>query len=223
MDFRNSLASKVLFGRNRMPAPEYGESMLDALERRNREYDLAGLQTKQLGNSPVLQHFDLADSPASTMAASAANADQGSLGGIVKALFGGDIPKATKQINLGFSNPAVMSNFGKISPITSEETEATMNALNDNLYKTSALIRWYSKTAAEKRRVVEKLKGGLADNKKDEDFSKKELAKGTAHEKEHTKDNAKAKEIAKDHLSERADYYTALEKAKIAKLLNAIK
>jgi hypothetical protein len=63
--------------------------------------------------------------------------------------------------------------------------------------------------------AIERLKGGLGDNKKDESFSSSELRKGTSHELEHTKNKEQAKEIAKDHLSEVKDYYSKLEKADI--------
>jgi hypothetical protein len=59
----------------------------------------------------------------------------------------------------------------------------------------------------------DQLEGGLADKMKDSAFPKKELAKGTKHELEHVKNRGMAKEIAKDHLAERKDYYTALDKA----------
>jgi len=216
MDPRNSTASKILFGRNRMPARRNGESMLDALENRNREYDLAALQARQLAKNPVLQSI-----PAAAPVVMAAQALEKSPT-VLDALLGGNIPKATKQIHMGFSNPGVMGNFGRLAPITKEETEATMDALQNNLYKSSALIKWYSKTASEKRRVVEKLKGGLGDNKPDSAFIKKELRKGVAHEQEHTKDKNLAREIAKDHLSEEKNYYSKLDKAKIAILLNNV-
>jgi len=45
----------------------------------------------------------------------------------------------------------------------------------------------------------------------DEDFDADELAMGIEVEKEHTDDEALAKEIAKDHLSEISDYYTRLK------------
>lgn len=68
------------------------------------------------------------------------------------------------------------------------------------------------------KQAAEKLKGGEGDCKPDSSFNRKELDKGVEHEHEHTDDNSKAKEIAKDHLSERADYYTALAKAKLGSL-----
>jgi hypothetical protein len=71
------------------------------------------------------------------------------------------------------------------------------------------------------KKAAEKLKGGFGDNKPDSLFNRKELRKGIAHELEHTGSKGIAKEIAKDHLSERGDYYTALSKAKIGCLVSA--
>jgi len=65
------------------------------------------------------------------------------------------------------------------------------------------------------KQAAEKLKGGKGDNKPDNLFDKNELGKGVEHEHEHTDDNDTAKEIAKDHLVERSDYYTALAKSKL--------
>jgi len=67
----------------------------------------------------------------------------------------------------------------------------------------------------------EKIEGGLADGKTLEDIAKhhkisikeieKEFELGKSVEKEHTKDNSVADEIAKDHLWEIPDYYTRLK------------
>lgn len=54
--------------------------------------------------------------------------------------------------------------------------------------------------------------GGLADNKSDKDFDKKDVSKGSKVEREHTSNPAIAKEIAKDHLTEDKEYYNKLEK-----------
>ena len=56
------------------------------------------------------------------------------------------------------------------------------------------------------------LSGGLGDNKLDSDFDAKQLQAGIKVEREHTNDPKKAKEIAKDHLSEDPDYYKKLKK-----------
>ena len=59
------------------------------------------------------------------------------------------------------------------------------------------------------------LAGGAADNMPDSVFPEKELAKGKEHELEHADNKRIAKEIAKDHLAERTDYYTALDKSNL--------
>jgi hypothetical protein len=74
-------------------------------------------------------------------------------------------------------------------------------------------------------REEEKLKGGLSDNKTPEDLAKKhkvslsditaQIEKGKDVEAEHTDDPDEQKEIAKDHVSERPDYYDALDAAGI--------
>jgi hypothetical protein len=87
-----------------------------------------------------------------------------------------------------------------------------------------------NKKLKKKETKEEKLKGGLSDNKTLEDIAKKHDKKGYYHtdnmisslkkelemgmkvEMEHTKDKAKAKEIAMDHLWENPNYYTKLKK-----------
>jgi uncharacterized protein YycO len=56
------------------------------------------------------------------------------------------------------------------------------------------------------------LPGGLADNKKPNDFDAKALAQGKAVEGEHTSRPEIAQEIAMDHLTEDPHYYTKLQK-----------
>jgi hypothetical protein len=132
--------------------------------------------------------------------------------------LGGDIGKASREMHLNLNDPSVLSNFGRLAPTSKEETNDVMNSLKSNIYKAAALKKWYQKTAAEKKKVIDKLKGGLGDNKPDTVFNRKELAKGVKHEQEHSKDKGIAKEIAKDHLSEKSDYYTRLAKTKLAGL-----
>ena len=60
--------------------------------------------------------------------------------------------------------------------------------------------------------MKDKLKGGLADNKKKSSFNAKQIKMGVKEEmKEHTKDKKIATEIASDHLTEDAKYYTHLK------------
>ena len=58
---------------------------------------------------------------------------------------------------------------------------------------------------------TDKLKGGLADKKKQSDFDPKMLEMGIRVEMEHTKDKALAREIAMDHLTEDSQYYVKLK------------
>jgi DNA repair exonuclease SbcCD ATPase subunit len=72
------------------------------------------------------------------------------------------------------------------------------------------------------------IQGGRADGKPDSEFDSKQVAKGIAIEKEHTKNESLAKEIAKDHLSEIPDYYDKLEKmekqsSKLREVANRLK
>lgn len=57
----------------------------------------------------------------------------------------------------------------------------------------------------------DRLPGGVADNKSPKDFDAEQLAVGTKHEMEHTKDSKIAREIAMDHLAEDKDYYKKLK------------
>lgn len=63
----------------------------------------------------------------------------------------------------------------------------------------------------EMRLAKEELDGGMADGKSDKEFDKRQLQKGVKTEMEHTNDKKKAKEIAKDHLTEDKKYYNHLE------------
>lgn len=62
----------------------------------------------------------------------------------------------------------------------------------------------------------EQLRGGKGDGKDDDDFCPVEMRKGMKVEREHTKNKSKAKEIVRDHLTERPDYYKKLKKAGLA-------
>ena len=70
--------------------------------------------------------------------------------------------------------------------------------------------------------MVDKIKGGLADNKSLDDIAEKhgvtldviatQLEEGIKVEMEHTDSKEQAEEIAKDHLFEDAEYYSKLAK-----------
>jgi hypothetical protein len=103
-----------------------------------------------------------------------------------------------------------MGNFGRLAPASFDEKNDAMAALVHKFHRSQP-----SEADGNAKTSSEKLIGGEGDNKPDSRYPKKELAKGVKHETEHTKDKQVAKEIAKDHLEERADYYSALAKAKI--------
>jgi len=65
----------------------------------------------------------------------------------------------------------------------------------------------------------DRLPGGKADKRKPSDFDAGQLARGTKHELEHTKDRALAREIAMDHLAEDPDYYSKLDLIEKARAL----
>lgn len=72
----------------------------------------------------------------------------------------------------------------------------------------------YTRTGRAGSSIVqkaEKLKGGEGDNRPDSAFDPEQLKAGIKVELEHTKDRAVAKEVAKDHLTESADYYKKLK------------
>lgn len=60
-------------------------------------------------------------------------------------------------------------------------------------------------------KAKEELPGGVGDFRPDSDFDAEQLKIGTKIEFEHTHDKDKAKEIAKDHLTESPDYYKELK------------
>lgn len=69
-----------------------------------------------------------------------------------------------------------------------------------------------SKKSKKSKDADEEIKGGLGDGRPDSDFDQEQLQAGMAIEMEHTDDPDKAKEIAKDHLTEDPDYYKKLKK-----------
>lgn len=66
--------------------------------------------------------------------------------------------------------------------------------------------------ALEQPKTAEAIPGGKASGKPDSAYPADQLRMGIEVEKEHTDDPKKAKEIAKDHLEEHPQYYSALKK-----------
>jgi hypothetical protein len=83
----------------------------------------------------------------------------------------------------------------------------------------------YTEIAGWRKGLGESLVGGKGDFKLDSNFDRKQLDLGIKHEMEHTTNPLVAKEIAKDHLTEDANYYSHLNamerKVKVSKKFNA--
>jgi len=75
-----------------------------------------------------------------------------------------------------------------------------------------AIVERADKATEKALRPREKLRGGTADGRCPEDFDPEALAEGIAHEREHTDDEAIAREIAMDHLAEDPSYYKKLKR-----------
>lgn len=192
-------ALSLLLGKNYIPRPENGESPYTAQLRNNRLVDLRNTQGEALLDSPIAKSLNIPDNSITKAVGYLANTQANNLGKKLSPLLGGDPAEASKNLYEGLQGGNAMGNFGRTSGISPGETKDIMRALNANMSK----------------QAREKLVGGEGDNKPDSVFNKKELKKGINHETEHTADKSIAKEIAKDHLSEREDYYTALDKAKV--------
>ena len=76
------------------------------------------------------------------------------------------------------------------------------------LLGTGAVTTW----AIMQPKWRDRMKGGLADNRRPSDFDRRELRRGTKIELEHTSDRRIAREVAMDHLTEDKAYYRKLAK-----------
>jgi hypothetical protein len=184
-----------LFGSNYIPSPRNGEDMYDAFLRRNRDISLANIQSEQFANNPLFQRLGINKHPITKAIGYFGGS---SAGQPLSNIIGGNPSAAAEHIHNAMNSPQFMQSFGRVGTGTAGEANNIVNALKHSFYK-----------------KAEQLIGGEGDNQPDSRYPKKELRKGVAHEQEHTKSKSIAKEIAKDHLEERKDYYTALAKAKI--------
>ena len=192
----------LVLGKNYIPRPQHGEDVVDAMNRSSRELDSHALQADTMLNNPVSKRLGLGGTTGKLVAEHLSYSPE--LRSKLSPLFGGDPAQAAKHLHRG------LYNAGAFGPLSSGNAKDMMQSINDNFYKTGELGK-----AVVVKLAREKLVGGMGDDKPDSAFPKKELLEGEKHESEHTGDKAIAKEIAKDHLSERSDYYTALAKAKL--------
>lgn len=202
---QQNLLKQVFFGKNYIPTPGAGEDPYDAFLNKQRNMTSRKLQAESLSEHPILKGMGVRSNPAlAALGYSASSSDKG-LGNMLSPILGGNPAKATKNIYEGMRGANTMGAFGRMSDITEDETRDVMDSINNRFYK----------------QAKERLVGGAADNKSDSNYASKELAKGIAHEQEHTGAKAIAKEIAKDHLEEDKNYYSTLDKYKIGSLRSA--
>jgi len=192
----------LVLGKNYIPRPQHGEDVVDAMNRGSRELDSHDLQADAILNNPVTKRLGLGGTTGKLMAESLSYSPE--LRSKLSPLFGGDPAQAAKHLHRG------LYNAGAFGPLSSGNAKDIMGSINDNFYKSGEMGRAIAAKIARERLI-----GGMGDNKPDSAFPRKELAKGKKHESEHTDNKSIAKEIAKDHLSERSDYYTALDKSKL--------
>lgn len=105
------------------------------------------------------------------------------------------------------------------NPLTNKELVSNLHTPKNNVLfdyydipygasamKRSAFLKGFEKSA------LEILKGGKGGNRPDSNFDPKDLKEGMKVESEHTPIKAVQKEITKDHLTEKKNYYKLLEK-----------
>lgn len=207
----NPLVDKALlgiFGHNSIPNLQNGESVYSSLLDRDRNLESMDLQGEAFASNPALNFLGVKNNKASRLVGSLAG---DVIGDNLSNVMGGNPSRAAKNLHESLG-PQAMGNFGKLGPASKGETNDAMKALVRNFHRNEA-----SEADGNAKTSAEKLVGGKGDNKTDKSFNAKELKKGVKHEHEHTNNSRVAKEIAKDHLSERSDYYTALSKTNIEK------
>jgi hypothetical protein len=203
---------QTIFGRNAIPRPINGD-MHDALIEQQREITSRGLAHEQFKNNPLLQRLNLNKGLLGDALGFAATIPGSKLPSMISPLVGGDTTSAVSHLYNNMQGANTMGAFGRTHGLSGTEANAAVEAAKKHFYKSKP-----SEADGNAKTSSEKLFGGKSDNKPDSRYPKKELAKGIRHEKEHTTNKEVAKEIAKDHLEEMQNYYTAMEQAKLARL-----
>jgi len=205
-----NLLLQTLFGNKAIPRPVNGQSMYDAFLQQGRDIAGRDLAAKQFSNNPIFHNLGISGHPATKLIGQAAAFPGSAISEKLSPLIGGDPVKASKNLYNHMQGAENMSAFGRLKGGSPEEANEAMNKMKEKFYSSQP-----SEASGNAKTSSEKLIGGKGDYTPDSKYPKRELAKGKKHEMEHTDNRAAAKEIAKDHLSERKDYYSALAKAKI--------
>lgn len=174
-DFGNPMMNmmmSMMFGQNLMPSRDEGQSMYDSLMQRQRSQHFMLLQRSGAANNMLFKAMGINDNPmARSMSAMAMSSPDSAMGKLMSPLLGGNPMAASMQLYGGLSGANTMGNFGRQSNITVGETEDTMSALMNNMYKTQDYegpggIREELNQKTQKRLL------GLASDEKNDDYLK---------------------------------------------------
>jgi hypothetical protein len=129
----------MMFGQNLMPSRDSGQTMYDALIQRERSQHFLQLQRSQGSNNMLFKRMGLNQNPvANILSQMAMSSPDSAMGKLLSPALGGNPMAASMQIYGGLSGASIMGNFGRSSGATVEETESTMEALMNNMYKTQS-------------------------------------------------------------------------------------
>lgn len=139
-DFGNPMMNvmmSMMFGKNLMPSRDEGQSTYDSLIQRQRSQHFMHLQRSGAANNMLFKAMGINDnSMARSMSSMAMSSPDSAMGKLMSPMLGGNPMAASMQLYGGLAGANVMGNFGRQSNITVGETEDTMDALMNNMYKT---------------------------------------------------------------------------------------
>ena len=138
-NFGNPMVNMMMsmaFGHNLMPAIDDGQSNYDAFIQRQRSQHFMQLQRSGAVNNQLFKAMGINNNPLAGMVSSAAmSSPDSALGRLMSPLLGGNPMAASMQLYGGLTGASTMGNFGRIGNISVGETESTMAALTNNIYK----------------------------------------------------------------------------------------
>lgn len=128
-----------LFGQNLAPRPSSGEDMYDAFVQRQRSQHFLHLQSSGAANNVLFKALGMSNAMTNTMSQLVMSSPESAAGKFLSPFMGGNPMAASMQLYGGLTGVNAMGNFGgRMSNISVGETEATMNALMDVMFKTQS-------------------------------------------------------------------------------------
>jgi hypothetical protein len=131
-----NLMAQMMTGYNYMPERQNGQSMYEALLHRERSKQFMGLQRSAFANNPIFQNLGIEGSSTLGMLGGMMASPDSLTGRAMGTALGGNPMAASMQLYAGMAGANTMGAFGQTSAITMGETEATMQSLAENFYKT---------------------------------------------------------------------------------------